>query len=1021
LEKPPPAPVPDSKLEMDFVYGYHNSGFVDSSRNNTFYLKSKEMLYHTAGLVIIYDKESHSQTFFTGHDEEVSAVAVHPNGVLIASGQSGRNPPIYVWDSSERVEGQKPLPEEAHKATLNSHEQRICSLDFSHDGKLLVSVGGDDHHTAIVWDWKMATPLASASGGVQTVFDMRFNPYQAYGIPDHIPLPGQAPTEDDAIYTLTSCGVRHIKFWVFLRTTNDDAETNYEEAKCWYLEGNSVNFATKTNVQDITCFDYIDDSEELTILDPSGDGQTQRVPNSSTRDCSRIVAGTADGDLFVFKQPSIKLRYGNSKREPKPWWLVDEGAKAATEGSTIVMKRLWDSHASIVGIIPHNVKAGNKYNLSRKAREDIDRLSGKLRLQSNNKDLREKVESLFYKGPVGHQGGISCIKFNEQTGIMLTGGRDGIVRLWEPNCGVKLESLKEKSGGLENLPNSNQVDLGEILQHSACARSIHWPKSKSGNANILLGTSTNSIVQLEFDNASSSFGRLKELVSSHFGALSSVAMHPKRNLFVTAGRDRSVNMWHVESQKCVAQARLPSPATSVCIHPSGNAIAIGLTSYEFVVLKVVEGDSFGEFSIKKAFQKSVAPIKVEDSDVAMTDDNIFDNRVGKKGGGRGAGLNKKAKASIDQEADNAHIQRVVPKGRGGSLKDEVMDIKFSADGTHLAIAVRDNCIYIYKVDWDDKSEVDSSNYKLISNMKGHTSTVTNIDWSSCGRFLQSTGSDAELLYWEIVPKDAESTTNFRPQQYAHPFLLRDMEWNTWTCMYGWPVMGIWPNDIAVSDSVKGVMRNNHGDVLLVSDSSARIRMMRWPSLPGDRYREYFGHAFQASDAKFTADDSTVVSIGGPDCTIIQWVHRNAHNGQRIRYDKVTTPRRPTIVRSPKSGKRASVRQRRTLAQITSPTAASESKTNSAEIAEEKKNSQGDRDNQMGKITMNSPKPPAKKKSSLPSFPRKVKALYDFPGEDEGELAFKKNDIIVVNGLDEGWYNGTLDGKKGLLPANYVEG
>ena len=149
----------------------------------------------------------------------------------MASGQAGRNPPIYVWDSSARTKNQKTLPEEAHRATLASHDQRVCSLDFSHDGKLLVSVGSDDHHTVIVWDWKTATPLASASGGVQTVFDMRFNPYQAYGIPDAVPLPGQAPTDDDAIYTLTSCGVRHIKFWVFLRTINEDEKTNFAEAK----------------------------------------------------------------------------------------------------------------------------------------------------------------------------------------------------------------------------------------------------------------------------------------------------------------------------------------------------------------------------------------------------------------------------------------------------------------------------------------------------------------------------------------------------------------------------------------------------------------------------------------------------------------------------------------------------------------------------------------------------------------------------------------------------------------------
>ena len=43
---------------------------------------------------------------------------------------------------------------------------------------------------------------------------------------------------------------------------------------------------------------------------------------------------------------------------------------------------------------------------------------------------------------------------------------------------------------------------------------------------------------------------------------------------------------------------------------------------------------------------------------------------------------------------------------------------------------------MYKVDIMNGSATDSNSYKLISVMKGHTSTVTNLDWSSNGKFLQ---------------------------------------------------------------------------------------------------------------------------------------------------------------------------------------------------------------------------------------------------------------------------------------------
>lgn len=37
-----------------------------------------------------------------------------------------------------------------------------------------------------------------------------------------------------------------------------------------------------------------------------------------------------------------------------------------------------------------------------------------------------------------------------------------------------------------------------------------------------------------------------------------------------------------------------------------------------------------------------------------------------------------------------------------------------------------------------------------------------------------------------------------------------------------------------------------------------------------------------------------------------------------------------------------------------------------------------------------------------------------------QLCFKKGDVIAVTQKDEGWWEGTLNGKTGWFPSNYVE-
>ncbi|KAL7753545.1 hypothetical protein RI367_001320 [Sorochytrium milnesiophthora] len=73
-------------------------------------------------------------------------------------------------------------------------------------------------------------------------------------------------------------------------------------------------------------------------------------------------------------------------------------------------------------------------------------------------------------------------------------------------------------------------------------------------------------------------------------------------------------------------------------------------------------------------------------------------------------------------------------------------------------------------------------------------------------------------------------------------------------------------------------------------------------------------------------------------------------------------------------------------------------------------------------------PPAAGARPTPAVPTKPKpemavALFDFAGEQDGDLAFSKGDLIVVVKKSEStneWWTGRCHNKEGVFPANYVQ-
>ena len=109
-----------------------------------------------------------------------------------------------------------------------------------------------------------------------------------------------------------------------------------------------------------------------------------------------------------------------------------------------------------------------------------------------------------------------------------------------------------------------------------------------------------------------------------------------------------------------------------------------------------------------------------------------------------------------------------------------------------------------------------------------------------------------------------------------PSQLRDAAFDSWTCIYGWPVQGCWPAlsgdldrdrtvDVAAADRARTT------PLLANGDTAGTVRLVRYPCAQQARSRACaFHHVGPVARVCFTADDCALITIGRQDRAIVVW-------------------------------------------------------------------------------------------------------------------------------------------------------
>jgi len=146
-----------NKLELVSTIGFN--GFVN---NGIIVHPDREhMLYPIGCNLVIRNINKGTQEFLSGHENNISCVAISKSGKYVATGQvtfMGFKAPIIIWDFEQR--------RMLHMMTL--HKVKVEDLAFSPSESYLVSVGGEDDCTCVLWDVKTGKTVCGGESALKS-------------------------------------------------------------------------------------------------------------------------------------------------------------------------------------------------------------------------------------------------------------------------------------------------------------------------------------------------------------------------------------------------------------------------------------------------------------------------------------------------------------------------------------------------------------------------------------------------------------------------------------------------------------------------------------------------------------------------------------------------------------------------------------------------------------------------------------------------------------------------------------
>ena len=307
--------------------------------------------------------------------------------------------------------------------------------------------------------------------------------------------------------------------------------------------------------------------------------------------------------------------------------------------------------------------------------------------------------------------------------------------------------------------------------------------------------------------------------------------------FASGGDDGSVRVWSVAQRRMARMRVRPLPVTALAYSHDGAHIAVGCGGAGIYVLHADDLSDALVFTLPPPL--SLAGRAAADAVAADAAD--------------AARAYVPASFSVTPfRSSGSRADGVSALGAAAAVGASAIGVlAYSPDDSMLAVGGPGGVIDVL---------VCGERYQRHVSLVGHCAPVLHLDWSSDGRWLQSACGRCELAFWDTSTGE----------RVAEPGSLRDVAWATWSCPLGLPVQGIYPK-LSDGTDILSAHRSPDGRLLVTTDDFRKVNLFRHPAGPGAAAcRSAATHAAHVPAARFTADGRHVVTIGGPDLSVMVW-------------------------------------------------------------------------------------------------------------------------------------------------------